>query len=279
MFKPQFIPVESSLDSKSLINTDLVSFKQELKGLSKLIYLTNNPNLSLFQEYISELKKNYPDLIIEIWTGNVIKQKLYQLPEPDLEYVISEFKMIEGYQHTYSSPEQDRNIINEIFSFLFANNNNFIHPTILNSKKFTKIKEKIKINFEEVQHPRVKETYKNNLHNIHLIESFIQNQMTQDEKPVNELIDMIQDEFCRLRKVGNSHSPIKDHLLFSEIAKKILPPNKENDPSFNSCAKSIVIYFFEYCDIGKRTPDEIVKPDDEMSLFDGLDITENSGDQ
>ena len=30
LFKPQFIPIESSLDSKSLINTDLVNFKKEL---------------------------------------------------------------------------------------------------------------------------------------------------------------------------------------------------------------------------------------------------------
>lgn len=267
LFKPQFIPIESSLDSKSLINTDLVSFKKELKGLSKFIYLTNNQNLLLSQEHRTELNQNYPDLSFEIWNGNSIKLKLSQLSAADLEYVLREFTMIEGYEDTYSTPEQDRNIINAIFTFIFAVDKKLKNGKVINSKKLTKIKDKIKINFEEVQHPRVTETYKKNLHNINLIESFIQTQMTQDENSVNELVDMIQDEFCRLRKVADSDSPIKDHLLFSEIAKKLLPPGKENDPAFISCAKSIVIYFFEYCDIGKRTEDEINNKKDELTLF------------
>ena len=175
--------------------------------------------------------------------------------------------MIEDYQATYSSPEKDRNIINAIFTFIFAADKKLKNGKVINSKKLTKIKDKIKINFEVVQHPRVTETYKKNLHNINLIESFIQTQMTQDENSVNELVDMIQDEFCRLRKVADSDSPVKDHLLFPEIAKILLPPGKENEPQFKSCAKSIVIYFFEYCDIGKRTEDEINNKKDELTLF------------
>jgi hypothetical protein len=268
LFKPQFIPVESSLDSKSLINTDLVSFKQELRGLSKFIYVTNNQNLSVSEEHLTELKQNYPALAFEIWNGKSIKLKLSQLSSADLEYVLREFKMIEGYKDTYSTPEHDRNIIGSIFTFIFAADKKLKNGKVINSKKLTKIKDKIKINFEVVQHPRVTETYKNNLHNINLIESFIQTQITQDENSVNELVDMIQDEFCRLRQVAHSDSPIKDHLLFSEIAKKLIPPGKENDPSFISCAKSIVIYFFEYCDIGKRTVDELNNSKDELSLFE-----------
>jgi hypothetical protein len=268
LFKPQYIPLESTFDSTSLIKTDLVSFKKELKGLSKFIYITNNQKLSLSEEHLTELKQNYPALSFVVWNGNSIKLKLSQLSAADLEYVLREFTMIEGYEETYSRPEQDRNIISTIFTFIFATDKKLKNGKVINSKKLTKIKDKIKINFEEVQHPRVTETYKKNLHNINLIESFIQSQMTQDENSINELVDMIQDEFCRLRKVADSDSPIKDHLLFSEIAKKLLPPGKENDPSFISCAKSIVIYFFEYCDIGKRTEDEINNKKNELTLFE-----------
>ena len=268
LFKPQFIPVESSLDSKSLINTDLVSFKQELKGLSKFVYLTNNQNLSVSEEHLTELKQNYPALSFEIWNGKSIKLKLSQLSAADLEFVLREFTMIEGYEATYSTPEQDRNIINSIFAFLFINSSKVDKSRVLNAKQFTALKAKIKLNFEPVQHSRIEQTYKNNIHHIALIESLIQNQLTQDENPVNELIDMVQDEFCRLRKVADAASPIKDHLLFPEIAKILLPPGKENDPHFKSCAKSIIIYFFEYCDIGKRTEDEIKNKKDEPTFFD-----------
>ena len=268
LFKPQFIPIESSLESKSLINTDLVSFKKELKGLSKFIYLTNNQNLSISEEHLSELKQNYPGLSFEVWNSNSIKLKLSQLSAADLEYVIREFTMIEGYEKTYSTPEQDRNIINSIFAFLFINSSKVDKSRVLNAKQFTALKAKIKLNFEPVQHSRIEQTYKNNIHHIALIESLIQNQLTQDENPVNELIDMVQDEFCRLRKVADAASPIKDHLLFPEIAKILLPPGKENDPHFKSCAKSIIIYFFEYCDIGKRTEDEIKNKKDEPTFFD-----------
>ncbi|MBZ0199408.1 MAG: hypothetical protein K8H86_06045, partial [Ignavibacteriaceae bacterium] len=91
--KPQFLPLEASIDSQSLINTDLVNFKKEIKGLSKFIYLTNNLHLSLSQEHQLELSERYKDFTIEIWNSNIIKQKLYQLSEPDLKYVISEFTM------------------------------------------------------------------------------------------------------------------------------------------------------------------------------------------
>lgn len=269
LFKPQFIPVESSLDSKSLINTDLVSFKKELKGLSKFIYISNNQNLSVSEEHLTELKQNYSDLSFEIWDCNSIKQKLYQLSEADLEYVIREFKMIEGYQATYSSPEQDRNIINEIFAYLFLNSHKVDKTKVLNAKQLTALKEKIKLNFEPVQHSRIEQTYKNNIHHISLIESLIQNQLTQDESPVNELIDMIQDEFCKLANVANANFPVKDHQIFGEIAKILLPPGKEHNPRFLSCAKSIVIYFFEYCEIGKRTEDEINNKKNEPTFFDG----------
>jgi len=277
LFKPQYLPIESSLDPKSLINTDLVSFKKELKGLYKFIYLTNNHNLSVSGEHLKELKQNYPELSLEIWNGKSIIQKLYQLSETDLDYVISEFKMFEGYEITYSTPEQDRNIINDIFAYLFANSNKVNSSHVLNTKTLTALKDKIKLNFEPVQYHRVEQTYKNNIHHISLIESLIQNQLTQDENPFNELVDMIQDEFCRLANVAHANFPVKDHQLFGEIAKILLPPGKENNPHFKSCAKSIVIFFFEYCDIGRRTEDEIKKTNDELSLFDEQVEIDKSG--
>ena len=78
---------------------------------------------------------------------------------------------------------------------------------------------------------------------------------------------MIQDEFCRLRKVAHANFPVKDHLLFAEIAKILLPAGKENNYRYKSCAKSIVIYFFEYCDIGQRTENEIKKANNTLPLF------------
>ncbi|NCQ18250.1 MAG: hypothetical protein GW805_08005 [Ignavibacteria bacterium] len=267
LYKPQFLPLASPIDSKSLINTDLVNFKKEIKGLSKFIYLTNNENLTFSPEHLSELKERYSNLSLEVWNSHTIKQKLYQLSEPDLKYVISEFTMIEGYQQTYSSPEQDRNIINDIFAHLFVNAKYVDKDKILKSKTLTPLTEKIKLNFEETQHQRIEQTYTNNIHHISLIESLIQNQQTRDENPVNELVDMIQDEFCRLRKVAHANFPVKDHLLFAEIAKILLPPGKENNSYYKSCAKSIVIYFFEYCDIGQRTEDEIKKANNTLPLF------------
>lgn len=269
LFKPQFIPIESSLESKSLINTDLVNFKKELKGLSKFIYITNNQHLAVSEEHLSELKQNYPELSFEVWNSNSIKLKLSQLSAADLEYVIREFTMIEGYEKTYSTPEQDRNIISEIFAHLFANSYKVNKTKVINAKQLTALKEKIRLNFEPVQHARIEQTYKNNIHHISLIEAIIQSQLTQDENPVNELIDMIQEEFCRLAKVANANYPIKDHQLFGEIAKLFLPPGKEQNPRFKSCAKSIVIYFFEFCEIGRRTEDEINNKKDDLTLFEG----------
>ena len=37
-----------------------------------------------------------------------------------------------------------------------------------------------------------------------------------------------------------------------KIAEQIVPEDKRQLPEYISCAKSVVLYFFEMCDIGKK---------------------------
>lgn len=273
LYKPQFLPVASNINSNSIINTDLVNFKNEIKKSSKLIYLTNNSNFSFSEEYKADLIKKYPNLSVEIWSPKSIQLKLLQLNEQDFDFVLAEFMMYEDYQETYSTPENDRNILEDIFNYLFTVKLKKEDIPPPNRDKFTEFTDKVKINFEISQRERITQTYKNNYHRIAQIKYFVENQLTQDESPVNELIDMIQDKFCLLAKVPNSNYPIKDHLFIQEIGKTLLEDNKINNPHYLSCAKSIVIYFFELCDIGKKTEAEVSKSansQDDPFLFDEM---------
>jgi len=261
-YKPHHIPFDgSTIDIKSIINSDLITFSKQLKTANRFIYITNSPLFEINNTLLTGLRGKNPKLKIEVWSPVRLRNKLITLSDEELQDVLGDYNLYEAYQTSYTSIESDRDILQEIFSYLFINQLISKEPPKLSDKKATKIRKKIKINFSQIQHSQVSNSFKHHLRKILLVEKFIQDQMDQNEDDVFDLAERIQIEYCRINKVGNAHQPINDQLVFEDLARIILesslfPKDKIKRPNYVACAKSIVLFFFEICDIGRRTQEE-----------------------
>jgi hypothetical protein len=73
----------------------------------------------------------------------------------------------------------------------------------------------------------------------------------EDQGKVIRLREYIKSQYRTIRLESNSVIQIFDKLPFT-----VLPREKASNPDYNVTAKSIVLYFFEQCDIGKKTAKE-----------------------
>lgn len=266
LFKPFHIPLDTVIDSKSILNSDVVNYSKELKGLSKFIYITNNSHFTISEEFKSATAKKYPNLSFELWNHRVLNQKLITLSEESLNDLLGEFQLFEDYKKEYQSFEEDRDILKELFSFILKKNTQPEVRRNVEPEKLTHIKDKIVLNFSVHQHDKVKKSFNNLYHLVHQTETFIKDQILIDEDSIYELKERIQSEYCRIGKKGDVNCAINDHLIIDEVARTLLTDGRTNHTRFLNAAKAVVLFFFVYCDIGRKTDDEVNQK--EPDLFD-----------
>lgn len=94
--------------------------------------------------------------------------------------------------------------------------------------------------------------------------------MEIDETRIFALTDLIHHEYVTISGVQDFEAPIKDFTVFEKIGRTFLPEEKQKNPDYISNAKAIVLYFFEFCEIGKKTAADFSKAS-QKNLFKGLD--------
>ncbi len=155
------------------------------------------------------------------------------------------------------TPKKDYNIINEIFDFIFINSKSV---KIENSRdKVPELTKKIELNFTSQYQERVKEIFINSWKKKITVGKFVQNQLLKDDTRVFALKDKIQEEYCKIKNTANTFCKVEDYKIFEQISCKIVPLSEKDNLDFISNAKAIVLYFFEFCDFGQKTEDEINK--------------------
>jgi len=153
--------------------------------------------------------------------------------------------------------EADKTILDEIFDFIYKEKINEENAKIKFEKDGLGITKKIKINFEGNQRKRVTQIIAEYFKYEYIIREFIEIEKENNAFRVDGLRDTIQDIFCELKKTQDTETIIQDFNVFTEIAKQLLPVKKQQDTKFIFNAKLIVIYFFEFCEIGKKTEEEM----------------------
>lgn len=73
----------------------------------------------------------------------------------------------------------------------------------------------------------------------------------EDQGKVIRLKEYVKSQFRIVRSENKNIIQIFDRLPFS-----VLPREKASNPDYNVIAKAIVLYFFEQCDVGKKTQKE-----------------------
>lgn len=269
---------------KTKIETDLNGCLQKQTNVQEFIYITNDVQVGEVESFIDGLRSQNPNLTIETWSPLKIANKISDFPISVIEQIISRnltsttnntLNQQNNYITLALSEEEDLGILAEIFQFIASSigTNAMLDTTILNKQeKLKKLLTKIKINFNKVQQSTIQETFTNLWTRTQLVGKYIESQLAlpEGEDLILALKEDIQSKFMELLNVQTTNVAVKDVQVFSEIAKKYIPNGKERNPHYQANAKAIVLYFFELCDIGKKTEDDI-NNGMQQSLFNDID--------
>ena len=80
-----------------------------------------------------------------------------------------------------------------------------------------------------------------------------------------DLKESIQQSYCEIKGTENTQTPIENISYINQLANSLLKEPQRNKIHYQTNAKAIILYFFEFCDIGKKTQDEEAQS---PSLFD-----------
>lgn len=167
------------------------------------------------------------------------------------------------YDSSEKKEEKDIGIIADILDFIFQNKITVadISPTKeeINKEIFINLKDKIPLNFKDYkQQDDAKKMVTNLWSTIRLVEKYLSE--IEDQGKVLRLKEQIQAEFRKLKDQNNDILKI-----FDDLPLLFLQDTKKTNPDYHGGAKAIILYFFEYCDIGSKTGKEKLN---EKSLFD-----------
>jgi hypothetical protein len=157
----------------------------------------------------------------------------------------------------------DLGIIGEIFEFLFDNTPKKSSVHSLDSDVFAKLIVKVPLNFPEEQQNRLSDMIRNTTDKRLLAQKYLQEY--EDELKILDLREWIQTKYCEIRGINNHEEPINDIGFLENLVSAILPTNRKNNSHYQGNAKAIVLHFFEFCFIGKKTQEEANR---QKSLFD-----------
>ncbi len=165
---------------------------------------------------------------------------------------------------------RDWGIITDIFGFIISNK---LKPeesrSLRSSRDFTSLINKIDLNFPvSSQKSRFSQSFLNLYGHIHLVQKFISNELEEDGNRVNALIDSIQSEYCKIKQKDSHNEPIEDWLIIENLTSYYLKDDKKQIPEYFSYTKALILFFFELCQFGKLTQDEIKKQNNEEFKFE-----------
>ena len=157
----------------------------------------------------------------------------------------------------------DLGIIGEIFEFLFDNMPKKSSVHSIDSDVFAKLKVKVPLNFPKEQQNRLSDMIRNTTDKRLLAQKYLQEY--EDELKILDLREWIQSKYCEIRGINNHEEPINDIGFLENLVSAILPTNRKNNSHYQGNAKAIVLHFFEFCFIGKKTEEE---SNQQKTLFD-----------
>ena len=79
---------ESAAKIKSKVETDLKGCLEKQRDVQKFIYITNDTLTGEIEHFIDNLRNEHKPLIIETWSPKLIIEKIKDLQEIDIEYII-----------------------------------------------------------------------------------------------------------------------------------------------------------------------------------------------
>lgn len=79
---------ESAKVTKTKIKNDLKGCLDKWKEVKEFIYITNDTPIGEIENFVDELRKQYKETTIQIWSPKIIIEKIKDLKTKDIEFII-----------------------------------------------------------------------------------------------------------------------------------------------------------------------------------------------
>lgn len=175
------------------------------------------------------------------------------------------------YNQLYKSPQIQNNVLEEIFNHINVENIDLSIVTPFDKKIIT-LKSKIGVNFKNHNYTEVIDTYNALWTDKELVEHFIRSNYRTYKKQLYAILDRIKSKY-KVQKPNRYQSvdfPVNGPIVFDNLADELIPEGKNTDPRYISMTKAIILFFFEYCDFGKKSVDD---PPSLFANYSGQDDT------
>jgi hypothetical protein len=159
------------------------------------------------------------------------------------------------YIKGFNKPKRTINIIEEIFDHIYTSQNQIQYPANIKDG-LEKLLPKLSINFCGTDHENMLVSLSENWQNKNLVDQYIRDKITAKPLQIFAMLTKVQNEYKLLNPDRDTHYPFNYFKNVLSITESIIPPDKIKISEYHACCLSIVLYFFEMCDIGDRTKNE-----------------------
>ncbi len=216
-----------------------------------------------------ENEKKYPIELLKHWKAeHEAKNKKATISVPDvvIEQITTKLEttlniLLKNY--TAFNEKKDFGIIEDIFKYVF-NQIEVEYDTSINEDKLLDLKLKIPENFHDREDAKIIERYFSDLwFRINIIELFVSN---ENQEKIKSLKIDIQKNYRQIANIKDIEKPIEDFNIIEKMSEKYIPNDKLSNPDYLANSISLVLYFFERCDFGKKTNNEAIN-ENQLNLF------------
>ncbi|HCY76484.1 MAG TPA: hypothetical protein DHV28_11235 [Ignavibacteriales bacterium] len=241
---------EEEISLESILPNDLAGMNPvSITFLSK-----DSFNASVDQK--KKMRESLGNIRIETWGIETFKIKLSSFNEDEQNYIIDDKSLFTNYLTSVSDQSEGMDIIHNIFKYIKSNAKPIKSIPDIKAKEFKGIIKKIKLNFSKYQ-SRVKDMYELTYYYKTLVEKYIQETTKHDKSEIIALKEFFRSTYCEITNYSNSTHPVNEFKFLELLSDACLEPKYRNDKKHQLFAKSIVMYFFEYCDFGARNKKDI----------------------
>ena len=177
--------------------------------------------------------------------------------------------LLTHYEQLYDAPQIEDAVIEDIFYFLHTSSGESIKVEPFENK-LLHLKPKIEENFSPHNYRMIRDTYNALWANKESVEAFIKKNFNTYEDQLYTILDKLRNMF-RQAPFNNKNDiefPATSPEFFDKLADAIIPDGKKSDSRYIATAKALVLFFFEYCDFGKKSKTD---PPTLFSKFEGKD--------
>lgn len=237
--------------------------KSDIANLSKVKYQSANlyyfidapPSMLNNKQAEFGYKNSTPDFkVIILDEQKIIEQFIFS---NNLFTNFNSNMLPQFYNFLNRSYQIQENVLEEIFAYVNVEDIDESKVVPIDTK-LIHLRKKIGVNFLDNNYLDVLKTYYQLWIEKEYVEHFIKTNYHRYKRQLQGMLEKIRTNYKVLshNKKQDVEFPVNGPIVFERLAELFVPIDKASDIRYSITAKAIILFFFEYCDFGKKSPDD-----------------------